>query len=191
MEMVGKKSKNNIDSFGLGGYKDRLIYSYKSLEDGYEYYITVNGITNSIYTSQASAILCNQMYEDRFIICEFSAEEQMSFIIKQISRSSEEILFRADCSGMPTVEVIGDYLLVNYGLYNDGTAEQPIIIYNLKTKASKVIGRYKYFKNAKGNYDGNLLQAAEGFENGIIFEIINFNDEDINPDETGKPELFY
>ncbi|WP_349948515.1 hypothetical protein ABFV83_08805 [Lacrimispora sp. BS-2] len=191
MEMNGKESKNSIASFGLGGYKDGIIYSFKSLEDGYEYYITENGVTNPIYTSHASAILCNQMYGDRLIICEFSAEEQMSFIIKQIGRRYEEILFRVNCSGMPTIEVIGDCLLVNYGLYNDGTVEQPLILYNLKTKVSKVIGSYSYFKNEKGNYDGNLLQAADGFDNGIIFEIISFNDEDINPDETGKPELFY
>lgn len=187
---VNDKNEKNLDSIGLCGYDDKNVYTFKSLDDGYEYDITENGLTNAVYISNASAILSNQLYENNIIICELFAEEQMYFVVKKIGKNIEETLFQLDCSGMPTVEIVGDYLLLNYGINNNGL-EQSLILYNLKTGDEKIIGKYVLFTDTEGNSDGDLLQASDGFENGVIFEIIKFHNENINPDETGKAELFY
>lgn len=175
----------------LGGFHDDLIYTYRSTDDGVEYYSTEDNTIHMIYESDAAAISCNEMYNGNIIICEFYAENQMSFTVKQIGESMEETLFQADCKNMPIVNLIGDSIIINYEVYHDGMVEQPLLLYNLENGKMTAIGNYTYQIDAKGACSGELLQSADGFDDGVIIEIIQFDNEIMNLDRSGKPKLFY
>ncbi|WP_349948694.1 hypothetical protein ABFV83_09850 [Lacrimispora sp. BS-2] len=187
---VNKTLKNNFDDFALVGYDNELIYTFQSKDDGIEYYVNNGNFSNMVYKSNASAVFCNQLYSRDMIIGEFYAEEPMSYAIRRVNKDTEEILMQGECKGIPIVNVIGENLVVNSHAYKGGKVEQTLQLYNFINNEIMTIGNYVYEIDMEGKCTGELLQAVDGFDNSIVFELIYFDNENMDLDETGKPTLF-
>lgn len=184
-------NKTFQNDFGLVGYDYELIYIAQSKEDGIEYYVNNENFSNMVYKTNASAVFFEQLYGRDMIIGEFFAEELMSYTIRRINKDTEEILIQGECMGIPIANVVGENLVVNSYAYNEGIIEQTLLSYNFINNEIVTIGYYVLQIDMEGNCTGELLQAVDGFDNSIVFELIYFDNENMDLDETGKPTLFH
>lgn len=187
---ISSTSKSNNNDLALVGYDNKLIYTSQSTQDAVEYYINDGNTSDLFYRSKASAIFFNQLYNRDILIGEFYADDSMSFRVLRINADIEEILIQGECKGIPIVNVIGENLVINSHINKEGKVEQTLQLYNLENHEIKTIGNYVYEIDEAGNCTGELLQAVDGFDNNIVFEVICFENENMDLDETGKPILF-
>lgn len=184
----------NPDQEGyLIGLTDQYQYQYyfKAKQDEFGYYYLSDGISEEIYSSKASAIVYDKAYNGALIICEVLAAEEMKFTVKKIDSKTEELLYEDVCYGLPIVRIVGDAIIISYGKYISGTVVQPLIVLDLIDNSQRLIAEYEYQMDEDGLCTGDLLEASDGFDDGVVFEVIRFDHESMNLDETGRTELFY
>lgn len=192
MDYTKYSVEHDLDQTGsLVGFTDQHQYYMNSRGDEFVYYLLSDGILNEIYTSDASAIFFDDAYDDALIIGEFGVSKEMKFTVKKIGNNMEELLYEGSSNWLPDVRIVGDFLVINYGKYDSGRVVNPLILLDLNKNSQKTIAEYEYQMNEDGSCTGDLLEAVDGFDKGIIFEVIRFDHEPMQTDETGKTELFY
>ena len=163
---------------------------------GQEYYVMEQGEKEVLYHSNASAQFCTLPYKDSLILGELIYEEDSKVEIRRISRDSVEVIYQYDGYTIPEISILDDFLLINYeesgsGENGEVCVKQRMVLLSLLDGTITECSQFSYVFDELGTCTGDLVQTANGFSGGFVYEVISFEDENMYLDETGNIALYY
>ena len=180
-----KKVIEPVKNSDFEGYSDKGVYfssskKHNEMLDGglcdTTYYITDEKGTREVYKVNNNFYgIFKGIYEGDLIVgfdggLEKEEEADWRFSIHRIGANGGEIICKGIGWKLMETQIIGDSLV--YYVSNLKKGVGILNKYNLKTKETEEIVKYKYKENEQGELlQGKRVYALDGFKDGVIFRI--------------------
>jgi len=169
------------------------IYGKFERDSEYSYYISEgkeNGFSRlkKVYTIKANMIYPARVYEEG-IIANTANDTEKGIItgVYNINSNSGRCIYESSGMRMSLTCPINGYLYIN----NDTGEGSVLNKYNIEKNQTDEIMKYKSHIDKDDKITGDTVCEMYGFGNGLVVEIVKFNKEIANLDETGKAEIWY
>ena len=142
--------------------------------------------TNDCFTVLGSALI-----KDKIIFAEVQREKL--FYVELYTYSLEGVktkVFEFETAFLPELNVVEENLVISYAYWENEKVMQQIIQINLMNKEKRIIKEAEYVVN--GTFcTGILLDGIKATEEGVLFQQIIFENDEMFRDESGKTEIVF
>ena len=200
-----KKVIEPVKNRDFEGYSDKGVYfssskKHNEMLDGglcdTTYYITDEKGSREVYKVNNNFYgIFKGIYEGDLIVgfdggLEKEEEADWRFSIHRIGANGGEIICKGIGWKLMETQIIGDSLV--YYVSNLKKGVGILNKYNLKTKETEEIVKYKYKENEQGELlQGKRVYALDGFKDGVIFRIEMADKKGKDVEESRKWETLY
>ena len=200
-----KKVIEPVKNRDFEGYSDKGVYfssskKHNEMLDGglcdTTYYITDEKGNREVYKVNNNFYgIFKGIYEGDLIVgfdggLEKEEEADWRFSIHRIGANGGEIICKGIGWKLMETQIIGDSLV--YYVSNLKKGVGILNKYNIKTKETEEIVKYKYKENEKGELlQGKRVYALDGFKDGVIFRIEIADKKGKDVEESRKWETLY
>ena len=200
-----KKVIEPVKNSDFEGYSDKGVYfssskKHNEMLDGglcdTTYYITDEKGSREVYKVNNNFYgIFKGIYEGDLIVgfdggLEKEEETDWRFSIHRIGANGGEIICKGIGWKLMETQIIGDSLV--YYVSNLKKGVGILNKYNLKTKETEEIVKYKYKENEQGELlQGKRVYALDGFKDGVIFRIEIADKKGKDVEESRKWETLY
>ena len=200
-----KKVIEPVKNSDFEGYSDKGVYfssskKHNEMLDGglcdTTYYITDEKGSREVYKVNNNFYgIFKGIYEGDLIVgfdggLEKEEEADWRFSIHRIGANGGEIICKGIGWKLMETQIIGDSLV--YYVSNLKKGVGILNKYNLKTKETEEIVKYKYKENEQGELlQGKRVYALDGFKDGVIFRIEIADKKGKDVEESRKWETLY
>ena len=200
-----KKVIEPVKNRDFEGYSDKGVYfssskKHNEMLDGglcdTTYYITDEKGSREVYKVNNNFYgIFKGIYEGDLIVgfdggLEKEEEADWRFSIHRIGANGGEIICKGIGWKLMETQIIGDSLV--YYVSNLKKGVGILNKYNLKTKETEEIVKYKYKENEQGELlQGKRVYALDGFKDGVIFRIEIADKKGKDVEESRKWETLY
>ena len=191
---VMKNVNKKFNGYSLVGYSKKYVYWGKFEKNAkYSYYISENKDSHlnklkKIYTVEANLVYPAFAYGNEIILSNILEGNKEIFTnIYKINAKGGKCIHKSKGNWRNLVCLVGKEIFINQ--YNKNGSV--IYKYSLAEEQIEKIRECEYHTDKNGKATGEAVYEMAGFESGVIIEIVQFNDELPNLDETGRTEIWY